>query len=66
MREYPNTEPIGYAAWRARAFAELEGPNLLLERHWRRAYILGRSTNEVVEEARALLYNARISKRRRG
>jgi hypothetical protein len=33
---------MNYAEWRARADAEIDGPNLMLERHWRRAYILRR------------------------
>jgi len=33
---------MNYAEWWAPADAEIDGPNLMLERHWRRAYILGR------------------------
>jgi hypothetical protein len=54
--------PLSYSAWRARAAADLAVPNLMLERHWRRMFILGRSSEEAVEEAEALVHNARVRK----
>jgi hypothetical protein len=54
---------LSYPEWRARADAELAGPNLTLEPHWRRAYILlGLQPSEAAREAEAFLYNARVRK----
>jgi hypothetical protein len=55
-------EVSSYTQWRARANAELDGPDLMLERHWRRLFILGRQPSEAAQEAEALLHNARVRK----
>jgi hypothetical protein len=33
--------PANYAAWKAQAMASLERPSAMLEREWRRIFILG-------------------------
>ena len=62
MRLVEGGRVFSYPQWRARANAELDWPNLMLERYWRRLFILGRQPSEAAQEAEALLQNARMRK----